>query len=155
MDIDPTAVEDLFAFISGSGSDNNNNNNSSARDKGRNMSEKLMKVSDAVLDSAMRLQVMGLDESQSRRLMLKEMLKRSKLSPQKGGYAGTSTRFSDSLKLVGITLAIKKTLFSKEATDRRRRRIGGGGEEEEEKGTAAAAAAAEHGRNRWDGRRIM
>lgn len=104
-----------------------------------------MKVSDAVLDAAMRLEVMGLDESQSRRLMLKEMLKRSKRSPRKGGFAGTNTSFSDSLKLVGITLAIKKNVFSKEAAERRRR-TGTGAENESENVSAEFLSTLP---NRW------
>ena len=83
-------------------------------------SDRLMEVSDSIVDAALRLEVMGLDDNQSRRLMLKEMRKRSRQPSRKGGFANI-TSFSHALKLVGITLAIKKSLFSKRASERRRR----------------------------------
>ena len=85
----------------------------------RNASDKLMELSDSIVDAALRLEVMGLDDKQSRRLMLKEMLNRSRQPSQKGGFSNAAP-LSHSLKLVGITLAIKKSLFSRRATERRR-----------------------------------
>lgn len=72
-------------------------------------SDKLMEVSDSIIDAALRLEVMGLNDKQAKRIMLKELLKRS----------SRQNSFSDSLKLVGITVAIKKSLFSRQVSERR------------------------------------
>lgn len=81
-------------------------------------SGKLMETSDTIIDAAMQLEVLGLSDKQARRVMLKEMLKGSRRSVDQGGYANVAT-FSQTLRLVGVTLAVRKSLFSKEASERR------------------------------------
>nr|GAV93149.1 hypothetical protein SCV_025 [Chionoecetes opilio bacilliform virus] len=86
---------------------------------GQKSSEKIMETSDAILDTALQLELLGLSDKQARHILLKELYKGSRLSTNKGGFANVSS-FSQALKLVGITLATRKALFSKEATVRRK-----------------------------------
>nr|BDT63033.1 MAG: wsv115-like protein [Trachysalambria curvirostris nimavirus] len=73
--------------------------------------DKLIEVADSMINTALSLEVMGVDEKQARKLLLREMLKRSRLRPDRGGFGGTVS-FSESLKIAGTILALKRSLFS-------------------------------------------
>nr|QVW10048.1 MAG: hypothetical protein EDAONDGI_00133 [White spot syndrome virus] len=118
VEIDPSSVDALMQFVNREGVVGT-----------EKKSDRLMRVADAVMDAAMRLQVMGLDDSQSRRLLLKNMIKMSRNNPE---YA---RHFSSSLKLIGVTLAIKRSVFSKGASAKRKETAINNGEQ--------------HRRSRW------
>ena len=80
----------------------------------------MMETSDAIIDAAMQLELLGLSDKQARRALLKELLKGSRKSAADGGFADVAS-FSQTIRLVGLTLAIRKSLFSKEAISRRKR----------------------------------
>nr|BDT62733.1 MAG: wsv115-like protein [Metapenaeus ensis nimavirus]GBG35501.1 wsv115-like protein [Metapenaeus ensis nimavirus] len=85
----------------------------------RSSADKLMEVSDSMLSTAMNLEAMGVDERRARKLLLREMLKRSRQMPERGGFANTIS-FSDSLKIAGTILALKKSLFARQRESEKR-----------------------------------